>query len=289
MRILTLASLFIISSLLPTSANARNVSIEACDSSNCKMEFKQYRKFARNGSPQAQIVLAGMYYSGYGVEQNSEQALRWYKNASRTRNTKNSSFASYRAGLMYLFDHNTEQNIEKGVNLLTKSASKGNPEAAYQLADIYLQGQIIEQDLVQAEKWLSVASELNDAKSQYRLGLIYEGGFLGEKQTEKAIALYKKAAKQQNISALERLNLLGVTEKQGDVFALAEGDNMEKITVSAPDLSTLMQVTLTTIKDSKKFNRRQSCSKIPGSQCEHVNSILTDQEIEQYFRLNKAM
>lgn len=289
MRIFTLTSIFIIASFLSTHSDARAVPIVACDSSDCRLEYKQYRKYARNGSPQAQIVLAGMYYSGYGVEQNSEQALRWYKSASRTRYKENSAFASYRAGLMYLFDHNIEQNIEKGLKLLSKSASKDNPDAAYQLADIYLQGQIVEQDLTQAEKWLTVASELNDAKSQYRLGLIYEGGFLGDKQTEKAIELYKKAAKQQNLLALERLQLLGLVENQSDVFALAANDDIEKITVSAPELSTLMKVTLTTIKDRKKFNRQQSCSKVPGSLCEHVDSITVNQEVEEYFRLNNAL
>lgn len=289
MRLLALSSALLLASISSAPSQASAVSIVSCDTTKCRAEYKDYRKFARNGSPQAQIVLAGMYYSAYGVEQNTEQALRWYKKASRTRNDENSSFASYRAGLIQLFDIGTAEAIEKGMKYLAKAALKKNQNAAYQLADLYIQGVLVKQDFNLAEHWLTVASDLGDARSQYKLGLIYEAGLLGEQQTGKAIEYYQKAAVKNNSLAIERLQLLGVIKDKSGLFAMTEGDNIETITISAPDLSELMGITLTGLKESRKFNRRQSCSKVPGSHCEHVKSIKDDDEIDMYFRLNGGL
>lgn len=285
MRLTSLALLATISTLLSASSISATVPIISCETTSCKMDFKNYKKLAHNGSVQAQMVLAGMYYSGYGTEKSSKKALKWYRAASKAQHSK---FAAYRAGLMLLFDDGIEQDVEKGITLLEKAVRMKSKEAAYQLADIYIQGELVAQDLKQAEHWLKAANELNHAKSQFRLGLLYEAGVLGKPQREQAIALYQKAAEKNHIRAIERLDLLDAIADKEDVFAATNGNDMEKITVTAPELSVLMNLALTSIKETGLYNRPQTCSRIPGSHCDHVITITGSNNIENAMRPSDA-
>lgn len=281
MRLTSIAALATICTLYSASSISATVPITSCETTQCKQEFKGYKKLAKNGSAQAQMVLAGMFYSGYGTERSSKKALKWYRLASKTRH---SGFAAYRAGLIMLFDQEIERDIEKGMTLLAKAARMKSKDAAYQLADIYIQGELVAQDLNQAEGWLIMASELNHAKSQYRLGLLYEAGVLGEPQPQQAIALYQKAAEKNNIQAIERLQLLGTTSDKEDVFAATRGNNIERIAVNAPELSKLLNLTLTSIKETGRYNHPQSCSRIRGSHCDNVITVTGSVDIENALR-----
>lgn len=281
MRAFILSQIIFIGAMLSFPSLASSVQIAACDTDACRKKFKEYRKYARNGSPEAQMVLAGMFYSGYGVERSSKQSLRWYRLAGRQTSL---SFAKLRAGLLFLYDKDIEQNIEKGVELLEKAANGSSIEAANRLANLYIQGELVEKNLPEAEKWLLVASELGDDSSQYRLGLIYEAGMLGEKQLEKAIELYQKSALKNNVQASERLSLLGVTKAKEDVFASTKDDNIERIAVTAPDLSSLLDISLTAIRDTGQYGKRQSCTRLIGARCRGHISITDKDDID--YRMN---
>lgn len=275
MRLFTITALLLVGSLTSFQSFASSVSIEACDSSTCKATFKKYRKYARSGSPQAQMVLAGMYYSGYGVERSSKKSLHWYRQAGRQTNM---AFAKLRAGLLFLYDKDIEQNVDKGLELLEKAADSGSAEAARRVADVYIQGKLVPQNMQKAEKWLLVASDLGDHNSQYTLGLVYEAGVLGEKQQQKAIELYTKAAKKNNAKAYERLSLLGALKEKEDIFAVTAKDNMERITVTAPDLDALLDISLGKIRDSGMYGKSQTCSRIPGARCRSNTIMITDKD-----------
>ena len=199
-----------------------------------------------------------------------------YRKAAR----RGSTFAAYRTGLLFLYEKDIEQDIEKGLEWLGRAGEKGYADASYRMADIYIQGKLVKQDLAEAEKWLLIGDENEDPNSQFRLGLIYEGGFLGEKKTEQAIELYTKAAKKSNRQAYQRLALLGALEGKEDIFAGMDNDDIERITVSGPELVDMLDLSLTTIKDTGLYSRRQTCSRIPGAQCDNVSSITDRDEID---------
>ena len=50
------------------AAEPAPVNITPCDTEVCAQKFKEFKKLARYGSPEAQIVMAGMLYIGYGTE-----------------------------------------------------------------------------------------------------------------------------------------------------------------------------------------------------------------------------
>ena len=247
MKLLTasLLSLLVLSNTSQVSA-AAPVAITPCNTNVCEDKFDDFERLAKSGNGQAQMVLAGMYYSGYGVDRSVKQSLRWYKKAAKFGSH---SFASYRAGLIYLFDDSIEQNVDKGIHYLVKAAENGHADAAYQLADVYLKGLLVESDMQEVEKWLQVGEELGHAKSIFRLGLAYESGLFGEKQTDKAIALYQEAANKNIRRAHERLVMLGQAEPTDNLITDDANNNIEVVTVKGPELVDLLDISLAAIKE----------------------------------------
>lgn len=277
MRILLIIFSISLFAFSKQSLASTGVAIASCETETCKEKFKNFKKFAKNGSPQAQMVLAGMYYSGYGVDKNVNRALRWYRKASRHQ----LSFATYRAGLMFLFEPEVEQNIPKGLEFLERATDLRSAAAANTLADIYIQGSLVEKDLRLAANWLNKASDLGDKHAQFKLAQIYDAGVLGNDDKAIAIALYKKSAEQNHDKAYQRLIELGAIKKRADIFASTQNEDIERIEVTAPKLEALLDISLLSIKESKQYNQRQSCSRVPTPICKGVQiSIIAPDDIE---------
>jgi uncharacterized protein len=81
-------------------------------------------KKAVEGDPNAQTLLADMYYYGKEVPQNYEQAAFWYKKAAEQGNAK----AQYNLGVMYDTGHGVPQNSKKARFWLKKAAVNGHAE-----------------------------------------------------------------------------------------------------------------------------------------------------------------
>lgn len=269
--------------LISNQSYAINMNFSNCDTEACIAKFKEFRRFAKNGSPQAQMTLAGMYYSGYGVSPNSKKSLFWYRKAGK----KGAPFARYRSALLYLFDKNIERNVPKGIELLEYVVKSGNGDAAYVLADLYIQGKLVPENMKQAEKWLLRGNELNHANSQYRLGLLYESGVLGNKQLEKAIELYKVAAVQ-NTLASQRFYLLSPNNSPLEAkIDFNKNKDIEHITVTPPELIDVLNSFSSNIKKQRIYTDRVTTgSRLPGSTCETCDSLTNPWDIEDFFRSN---
>ena len=229
------------------ASTSKDYAFSECMSDACQEKFIAYKKLIKDGDAQVQMILATMYYTGYGVKRDAKLSLHYFKRASK----QSEPFAQHRAGLLYLFDKDIEQNIPKGINFLKKAARNGSVGAAQRLADIYIHGDLVPENMAFAEKWLTIASK-SDANSQHRLGLLYESGALGEKQLAKAVTLYKKAAHKSK-AAKDRLVSMGIIEKL--MFASSTDENVEHITVNAPDLIEVLDLTLANIKTYSAMNR----------------------------------
>lgn len=277
---LTLISCMALVSAAPAKANEGVVGIEGCETKQCQSQFKEFRKLARNGSPRAQLTIAGMYYAGYGVERDVKQALNWFRKAAKFGGV---SFGTYRAGMIYLFDKEVEQNIEKGVEFLKRAAEADHPQAAWVLANLYIGGKLVEKDMMEGFKWLQLGAKLGDPESLYRLAKYYEDGITGKKETAAAISLYKVAAKTLP-KARERLLELKAVDKNDDIFAGTEDNGMEKITVTAPDLPTMFDTSLESIKATGKFNSPKTCSRLSSSPCgTQVTQVVAADKIQDMF------
>ena len=275
--LLIFALLFVIDS---THAQNEPVGIVECDTAACKNQFKEFRKFARNGSPHAQLTIASMYYAGYGVERNVNESLKWFRKASKHGGA---AFSRYRAGMIYLFDPAIEQDIDKGMEFLTRAADTDHPQAAYVLASIYINGKLVEKDMMKGLQWLQVAAKLGDPEALYDLARFYEDGITGKNETAAAISLYKAAAPKHQ-KARERLLELKAINQQDDIFASTRNNGIEKITVTAPELSKLLITSLDSIKASGRFNRAQTCSRLASTPCgTQVAQLVAPEKIQHVF------
>jgi len=95
-----------------------------------------YLKAADQGETRAQTELAGMYETGFGVEQEDVEAARWYG----------------------------------------KAGDRGDRSAQFVLGGIYEKGKGVPQDYAEAVRWYRLAADQGDADAQYNLGLMYAKG-----------------------------------------------------------------------------------------------------------------
>lgn len=103
----------------------------------------------------ARLCLGNCYFYGYGVEQNFEEAVKWYETVS--------------------------PHILSGWRMK-------------QIADCYYHGRLINKDLKRAVIWYERAARDGDLEAQYQLGRCYENGEGGDKDDNEAIQWYRKAA-----------------------------------------------------------------------------------------------
>ena len=70
---------------------------------------KWYRKAAEQGDAWAQNNLGLMYHNGEGIEQDYQKAVKWYRKAAE----QGLHLAHYNLGLMYEFGNGVGQNYKK--------------------------------------------------------------------------------------------------------------------------------------------------------------------------------
>ncbi len=97
----------------------------ACGEKSCDLIFKKMQKFAKNGSPHAQAVLALFYRSGYGTEIDHELSVRYIKRAAKNR----VALAQYDLGILYRIGHTVEKNEIESDFWLNRSAKAGYNKA----------------------------------------------------------------------------------------------------------------------------------------------------------------
>lgn len=96
--------------------------LDAYQARDFKAALKPLRKAAEDGSAEAQFRLAAMYFNGHGVDQDRDEAARWFREA----------------------------------------AIHGNREAQYILGVIYWDGRGVAKDHVSAYMWFNIASSNGD-------------------------------------------------------------------------------------------------------------------------------
>ncbi len=117
MRILALAAgyaAFAILALTPAEAPVASDQTTISDE-----QVKAIHRYARNGSPTAQALLAAMYLNGNGVD----------------------------------------KDVKKAKNLFLKAARRGNRGAQYQMGRFYELGEFVKQDQGKAVKWYQKAAD----------------------------------------------------------------------------------------------------------------------------------
>jgi TPR repeat protein len=117
--------------------------------------FKEVTPLADQGDPDAQCLLAKMYFAGQGVPKDADRAVKLFNSSAARGN----SDAQFFLGSWYLLPH---RDVAEGAKWLRLSAEQGNQDAQWLLGKAYLEGdKDLPRDPVQAELWLLLAADHN--------------------------------------------------------------------------------------------------------------------------------
>ena len=147
------------------------------------------RQAADAGDAQAQNWLGNCYSGGAGVEQNDEEAVKYYQLSADQGHIP----AEYNLAMCYLEGSGVKQDAEKAEKLLKSCAERGDAQSQYALGYLYLVGESLKQDQAEAVKYFSEgekAPAFGQAYSLQRakmaLGRAHERGEGVEKDLAKA-------------------------------------------------------------------------------------------------------
>lgn len=165
---------------------------------------KWFRKAAEQGHVSAQYSLAHMYYEGKIIPQNYKEAHKWYHKAAE----KGYAEAQTQLSLMYYIGLGMPQDFEEAAKWSRMAAEQGDAQAQTQLGIMYSQGQGVPQDDKNATKWYRLAADQGSAESQTMLGYMYTYGFGVQKDFAEAVKWYRLAAEQGSAEAQLQLDKL---------------------------------------------------------------------------------
>ena len=195
--------------------------VVGCSQESTENGIDSIKKVAEQGDIKAQIELGFLYYEGKEVQQDKVLAAHWFLKAAE----QGDMLAQHYMGWMYAKADGVERNIKKAIYWYTKAAENGHLDSMVNLGNIYLR----EKDYSKALKWYELAANKGDQHAQYELGVMYRLGEGIQQNTEKAKALFQKAAEQGNESAEKALVMLDEEAKSdeysqkrmNDVFLIA--------------------------------------------------------------------
>ena len=145
---------------------------EAFDRADIVSAMAFYRKAAEAGYAPAQTRLA------YLLDQSeeNEEAVAWYKRAIENGDAA----AEFGLAGMYVSGDGIPQNTEEALRLFTSSANKNHIPAIHVMAAAYEKGEMgLRIDYEAARAWLEKSVQLDDPWSIERLSRAYRNGELG--------------------------------------------------------------------------------------------------------------
>lgn len=184
--------------------------------------FKVYTDNAQKGDAKAQLCLGLCYKNGIGVEENKDEAAKWFFTAAKQENAdalaelcfnkeenqkllkelfdyyiELASAGSTYAKILSLicFDMSAEENLKEAFNLLLSLAEQGNPIVQRNVALFYQWGLGVEENKEEAFKWYLKAAQEGDITSFSIVASHYKSGEGVEKNDDEAFKWSLKSAK----------------------------------------------------------------------------------------------
>ena len=154
--------------------------------------IEEIRKAAEAGDATAQYELGRKYDRGFGVPEDDEQAVKWYRIAADQGHVG----AQLSLGFKYALGEGVWEDDREAVKWFQKAAEQGDADAQAMLGLMYYSGDGVPEDYREAAKWYRKAAEQGHARAQGQLGFMYGRGDGVEKDFTRAYAWANLAAAQ---------------------------------------------------------------------------------------------
>ncbi|MEZ0225645.1 MAG: tetratricopeptide repeat protein [Alphaproteobacteria bacterium] len=131
--------------------------MQALDKAPPAESLETTKKKADAGDADAEYILGSRYAQGWGVEKDSEAALKWLLLSAGQGHPLAQSDVAVR-----LLNAN---RIPEALDWMTKAANKGVTNSQFELASIYLDGKLVQQDKDKAVFWFKKAADAGDSRA----------------------------------------------------------------------------------------------------------------------------
>ena len=162
-----------------------------------------YERAAKAGLPAAMLKYGDMIAAGEIDGMGSDDAFVWYRKSAG----EDCPEALYRLGILTLEGVGTEKDPALAAELFSRGAQLEHPKSQYELGMLFLKKDgPIPRDESAAFFWFNRAASKGDSAAQRQLAVCYENGVGCEVDLEKALILYREAARNGDVEARRRLN-----------------------------------------------------------------------------------
>ena len=171
--------------------------------SDQKKALACYERAAKAGLPAAMLKYGDMIAAGEVDGKGSDDALVWFRKSAAGDFPE----ALYRLGTMSLHGIGMDKDPAKAADYFSRGAQLEHPNSQYELGMLFLKkdGPIAKDDSA-AFFWFNRAASQGCAAAQRQLAVCYENGEGCDIDLEKALALYREAAKNGDVEARRRLS-----------------------------------------------------------------------------------
>ena len=152
--------------------------------------FEQNKIEAEKGDAATQTALGWQYATGFGVERDQAEGIKWYRKAV----AQGSAEAENYLAICYEQGEGVEQDLPEAVKLYRKSAEQGFAPAEYALGVLYEKGNGVLKDCHEAVQWYRKAAQRGYAHGERALANCYAGGVDVERSASLAAMWWRKSA-----------------------------------------------------------------------------------------------
>jgi TPR repeat protein len=151
------------------------------------------RPLAEQGDVRAQFNLATMNYNGQGVNQDLEEAAKWFRMAAEQGDMQSERYL----GFMYANGKGVARDDREAVKWYGRAAEQGDADAQVNLGVMYSASRGTSQNYVQAHKWFSLAAAGYPASErQKRQQAVKNSELLAAKMSPEQIAEARRLARE---------------------------------------------------------------------------------------------
>ena len=169
---------------------------------------------AEKGSLEAQMLLGSAYLSGIKLPKDPQLASKYLLQAAQQQRAVGSQRASqaqaqYWVAILYEQGRGLEKSHDKAIQFLQEAAGNGNFNAQFDLAALYNDGTGgLTVDKARACELFESAADQGHVKAMHNAAYCYQSGIGRNKDENKAIAYYTRAAEAGSVSSERNLGIL---------------------------------------------------------------------------------
>ncbi|NBO91572.1 MAG: hypothetical protein EBV06_04555 [Planctomycetia bacterium] len=186
--------------------------------------ISDWERAAKQGVPEAMLLLGVCHEVGVGVAQDYAEAMKWYRKAADAGNgtanyaeaikwyrkaaDTNNALAMNNIGWLYHNGWGVAQNITEAMKWYRKGADAGDGTSLRNIGWLYQYGHGVTQDYTEAIKWYRKAADTNNGLAMNDVGWLYHNGWGVAQDYTEAMKWYRKAADASNGTAMNNIGWL---------------------------------------------------------------------------------